>query len=227
MWRALCAVVLLPSLTVAQSDVGVTAQAVQSQRSGPSAAVGPTKPVYRSYTYYNEVRQGTTESVAVQLAVPGVVTVARSAVPGIVPLRLELKPTEGFTIGKIRYPKTFKRKLPFQQEPIRVTDASWDPIQFKLHVDRSVALGAHTLAGRLTFQAINGAKGLGEVREVDVEIPVTVVSHDATVSRGHWPVYKMPVAAVVLLIVFLPILIPLVIPIYLICMAAGPRNCPD
>jgi hypothetical protein len=30
-----------------------------------------------------------------------------------------------------------------------------------------------------------------------------------------------------LLIVFLPVLVPVVLPIYLICLAEGPRRCPD
>src|SRR5271166_465429 len=105
MWRALCAVVLLPSIVAAQSEVAVTAQGAQPQ-SGLSAATAPTKPKYRAYTFYNEIRRGTTEDIAVQLAVPGFVTLPQSAVPGIVPLRLELQPAEGFAIGKIRYPKT-------------------------------------------------------------------------------------------------------------------------
>jgi hypothetical protein len=223
MWRALCAVVLLPTLTAAQSEAG-TAQAVQLQPDrSPVARAG--KPAYRSYTYYNEIRQGTTEDVAVQLAVPGFVTLTQSAVPGIVPLRLELRPAEGFTIGKIRYPKTFKRKLAFQQKPVRVTTATWDPIQFKLRVDRNVPLGPHTLVGEMTFQTIDPTKGAGEVRELEVQIPVTVVKHDAKVSRSKWPVYKTPVALVVVLIVLSPILIPLMIPIYLACAAAGSPGC--
>ena len=226
MWRALCAVVLLPSLTAAQSEVGATTDALQSQIA-PSAAAGPIKPMYRSYTYYSEIRQGTAEEVVVQLAIPGFVTLSRSPVPGIVPLRLELQPAEGFMIGKIRYPKTFKRKLSFQPEPVRVTTATWDPIQFKLRVDRNAALGTHMVVGKMTFQAIDGIKGLGALQEVDVEIPVTVIRHDAKANRGAWPIHGMPVAVMVLLIVLLPVLIPLVIPIYLICLAAGPRRCPD
>ena len=225
MWRALCAVVLLPTFTAAQSEVAATAQTVQSQPSS-AAATGPTKPAYRSYTYYNEIRRGTTEDIAVQMAVPGLVTLAQSPVPGIVPLRLELQTVEGFTIDRIRYSKTSKRKLAFQPEPIRVAD-TWNPIQFKLHVDRSAALGTHTLVGKMTFQTINGVKGVGEVQEVDVQIPITVVEHDTKVSRSEWPIHRLPVWAVVLLIVLSPVLLAVAIPAFLICAAVGPRNCAD
>jgi len=225
MWRALCAVVLLPSITVAQSEVGATGQLAQPL-SGRSITVRP-KPMYRSYTYYNEIRRGTVENAVVQLAVPGFVTMPQSPVPGIVPLRLELQPTEGFAVGKIRYPKTYKLKLAFQHEPIPVAQGSGTIIEFKLRVDRNAALGPHTLMGKLTFQTIGGAKGVGEVREVEARIPVTVVEHDAKVSRGEWPIHKTPVAVVVLLIVFSPVLIAVAIPIYLICLAEGPRSCPD
>jgi hypothetical protein len=225
MWRALCAVVLLPTFTAAQSEVAATAQAVQSQPSS-AAPAGPSKPAYRSYTYYNEIRRGTTEDIAVQIAVPGLVTLPKSPVPGIVPLRLELQTAEGFTIDRIRYPKASKRKLALQPESVRVA-STWNPIQFKLRVDRSAALGTHTLVGRMTFQTINGVKGVGEVQQVEVQIPVTVVDHDSKVSRGEWPIHKLPVWAVVLLIVFSPVLIALAIPFYLVCAMEGPRNCPD
>jgi hypothetical protein len=200
-------------------------QAVKSQPSS-GAAAGPTKPAYRSYTYYNEMRRGTTEDIAVQIAVPGLVTLSQSPVPGIVPLRLELQRAEGITIDRIRYPKTSKRKLAFQPDPIRVAN-TWNPIQFKLRVDRNAELGTHTLVGKLTFQAINGVKGVGEVQEVEVQIPVTVVDHDTRVSRAEWPIHRLPVWAVVLLIVFSPVLIALAIPLYLICAVEGPRNCAD
>jgi hypothetical protein len=225
MWRALCAVVLLPTFTAAQSEIAATAQAVQSQPSS-AVATGPTKPAYRSYTYYHEIRRGTTEEIAVQIASPGLVTLSQSPVPGIVPLRLELQTAEGFTIDRIRYPKTSKRKLALQPEPVRVASA-WNPIQFKLHVDRSAALGTHTLVGKMTFQTINEVKGVGEVQEVEVQIPVTVVDHDAKVSRSQWPIHKFPVWAVVLLIVLSPVLIAVAIPAFLICAAVGPRNCAD
>jgi hypothetical protein len=154
------------------------------------------------------------------------VTLPQSPVPGIVPLRLELQTVEGFTIDKIRYPKTTKRKLALQPEPVRVASA-WNPIQFKLHVDRSAALGTHTLVGKMTFQTINEVKGVGEVQEVEVQIPVTVVDHDAKVSRSEWPIHKFPVWAVVLLIVLSPVLVAVAIPAFLICAAVGPRNCAD
>jgi hypothetical protein len=178
------------------------------------------------YTYYHEIRRGTTEDIAVQIAVPGLVTLSQSPVPGIVPLRLELQTAEGFTINRIRYPKTSKRKLALQPEPVRVA-STWNPIQFKVRVDRSAALGMHTLVGKMTFQTINGVKGVGEVQEVEVQIPVTVVDHDAKVSRAEWPIHRLPVWAVVLLIVLSPVLIAVAIPLYLICAAEEPRNCTD
>jgi hypothetical protein len=226
MWRALCAVVLLPSLTAAQSDAVATAQSLQRQPS-PSVATNAKKPAYRSYTYYNEIRQGTTEDLAVQLSVPGFVTLPESRTPGIVPLRFELEPAAGFVIGKIRYPKLNKRKFPFQHEPVPVTAAWLSPIQFKLHADPNAPLGPSTLTGKLAFQTVSDTTGVGAVEEVNVEIPITVVPHDAKVTRARWPVQKPPVAVVVLLIVFLPVLVPVVLPIYLICLAEGPRRCPD
>jgi hypothetical protein len=224
MWRAICAVILLPSLTVAQADMGATTPVVQSQ---PSPAANQGKPAYRAYTHYKEIRQGTAEDVAIQLVVPGFVTLPQSPVPGIVPLRLELQPAEGFAIGKIRYPKTYERKFSFQQEPVRVSGGWESPILIKLRADRNVSIGTHTLIGKMTFQVISDRQGVGVVQVVEVQIPITVVDHNAKLHKSEWPVHRLSTTATVLLIVLSPVLIAVVIPYYLICGAMGPQRCPD
>jgi len=66
MWRAICAVILLPSLTAAQSEVFSTVQSSEA-RSNLSAQLKP--PSYRPHTYYAEIRRGTSEKAAVELVV--------------------------------------------------------------------------------------------------------------------------------------------------------------
>ena len=60
MWRAICAVILLPSLTAAQSEVFSTVQTSEA-RINLSATAQLKPPSYRPHTYYAEIRRGTSE----------------------------------------------------------------------------------------------------------------------------------------------------------------------
>jgi hypothetical protein len=91
MWRSILAVILLPSLTAAQSQSVPTAPAGASNP--PSlAAVRDSEPKYQSYTFYDGIRRGREEEVVIGVSVPGFVTTPKSPVQGIVPLKLDLEP---------------------------------------------------------------------------------------------------------------------------------------
>lgn len=227
MWRNLVAVLLLHSLMAAQVEQDWPAQPGRSEHSAPKLSE-PTKPkpaTLHQYTFYDAIRRGTREEVAVQVSLSGFVTIPSSPVAGIVPLKLELQPSEGLTFSKFRYPKTFKQKVTFQAEPIPVT---WMPvIRFKLHANDSATLGVRILNGKLTFQPIHLDSSLGPVQQLDVAIPITVAEHDARVNKTQWPYPHMPVGVVVALIVLSPVLIPLALVYYPVCALLGPQRCPD
>jgi len=228
-WRSICAVILLPSLAAAQADTTATSQRVSPQAPG-SETQFQFSPSYRAYTYYAAIRQGTTEKAAVQLVLgePGkVFASARSFGASAVPTKLELQGDEGLTVGRIKYPKPFKRQFAFQKDPIPVHVAAF-AVQFTVTAAKDTRLGVHTLRGKITFQTINEA-GVSAVQQMEVEIPVTVVEPGAKVMRDGWPYYNPnPEGArtYVLLALLAPIIIPLMIVALLVCGITG-GSCAD
>jgi len=220
MWRSIFAVLLLPSLTAAQA--GTVPQA-QTEVPGPKAfpRASRPRPIYEAYSFYDGIRRGTAENVAIRVSSEGFLTTPRSPVPGIVPLKLDLDPIEGLTVSKLRYPKAYNLNAKFHTNPISI--ARMDPIQFKVRAGQNAPLGLHVLTGKLTFQPVHFDSTVGPAQQVDVMIPVTIVEHDARVQRQPWPISHMSVAMIVVIILLLPVLIPLVPLIYLIC--AAERSC--
>ena len=222
MWRSILAVILLPSLTAAQTQ---TAPSATPNSSNPALQVTPaSQPSYHPYTFYNRIRRGTAEDVAIELFPAGFVTTPTSAVPGIIPLNLELLPTKGFIFSKLRYPKTYNLSARFHSNPIPV--AAEDPIQFRVRAGRTASLGSQILTGKLTFQVVHFDSSVGPVEELNVEIPITVVEHNAKVQRASWPAGRLSPAMIVLIIVLLPVEIPVALLILAGC-AVSPRSCPD
>ena len=230
MWRSVLAVVLLPSLVLAQTP-GAEVPAPGSEPPHVTTAnnvrdtgraAGPT---YQSYTFHNAIRRGRREDVAIRLSVPGVVTSPRSPVSGILPLRLEVQPADGLTVSSFRYPKTQRKKVKFQDAAVPVS--SWPKIFFKIRADETAAPGLHTLQGKLTFQVIAfDGTAVGPAQQLDVQIPITVVEHNAKVQKANWPENHLSAGMIVLIIVLLPVEIPLGLLLLAGC-AANPRTCPD
>jgi len=222
MWRSIFAVLLLPSLTAAQSG---NVPSAQTDVSGPKAfpKASRPRPIYDAYGFYDGIRRGTAENVAIRVAPEGFLTTPRSPVPGIIPLKLDLDPIEGLTVSKLRYPKAYNLNAKFHPNPIPI--ARMDPIQFKVRASQKAPLGLHVLTGKLTFQPVHFDSTVGPAQQVDVMIPITVVEHDAKVQKQPWPMTHTPVALIVVMIVLLPVLIPLIVPIYLICAAEGNPGC--
>jgi hypothetical protein len=231
MWRKILAFVLFPSLAAAQNP-GIEVPAAPQPEAPQATTVNPgpdqrrpTGPTFEKYTFYDAIRRGRKEEALIRLSPQGFVTSPRSPVQGIVPLRLELQPADGITVSAFRYPKTQPRKVKFQAEPIPVSGGP--EIFFKIRADESAELGVHTLQGKLSFQVIDyNGSGVGPVQQMDVQIPITVVEHNAKVTK-KWPIHHMPVA---LMVVFIVVIIPVAVaalPFYLICLAATKGNCAD
>ncbi len=218
MWRHIAAVILLPSLAAAQS---AQTQPNPIQQSTPTSSLKPLPLSYQPYAYYSAIRRGRAEQVALEFYPNALVTTPTQPVSGIVPLNLELQPEEGFAFLKLRYPKARTHQVQFQSTRMLFARDHW--IRFELHAASSVSLGTHVLKGKLTFQPVDPKSGAGPVRQVDVEIPVNVVDHDAKVKRTGWP-FHMPTPWLVLLII---VLVPVAIataPLWLICAPMGLCN---
>jgi hypothetical protein len=223
MWRSIFAVILLPSLTAAQSET--TPSAPEDASSPARQTTAASQPSYEPYLFHNQIRRGTQEDALIRLSVQGLVTSPRSPVPGIVPLRLELQSADGLTVSSVRYPKTRRRKVKFQSEPVPVS--GWPETSFKVLADKTAALGLHTLQGKLTFQVIDyNLSIVGPVQEINVQVPITVVEHNAKVEKASWPAGHLSAGMIVLIILLLPVEIPVAILILVGC-AVSSRSCPD
>jgi hypothetical protein len=216
MWRRIWAVVLIPAFAFGQTEYADTETSQQPQG---NLSLSKKLPAYRQYTSYEELRQGTTEKVAIALAAePGLITSLRQPVPGILPLKLEIQNAEGIIVSDFHYPRTVKRRVAFRPDPIPV--ALDELITFKVHADRNLSLGVHVLTGKLSFQVISDA-GVSAPQEIAVQLPLTVVARNAKVQRKRLPSEGLSRAGLVLIIVLSPVIIALLIPIGIACGIAA------
>lgn len=67
MWRSVFAMLLLPSLTAAQTG---SAPAAQADGPGPKSFpnASPPRPIYEAYSFYDGIRRGTAENVAIRVS---------------------------------------------------------------------------------------------------------------------------------------------------------------
>jgi len=211
MWRTLVTLILLPALTAAQA---------QTTQSTSAHAVAVKRPAAESFTYYNQIRKGTTEDCVVMLKADGWVSTPNHPLADAVPVKLDFEPQESLTVQAVRYPKPGKRKFDFTPQPVSVTEAWYLPIQFKVHANSNAALGPHTLRGKLTFQTIADKAGIGPLQQIEVEIPLVVVEHNSKVDKAQWPLTRTPVALIVVLIVLSPVLVPVAFVMMAVCGAS-------
>ena len=156
MWRSVLAIVLLPSLIAAQTAQTQPDPSVQSVGVKPRQLQRPQVPPYRPITFYNGIRRGTDEEVAIQVQLGDYFTSPRSPISGMVPLHLELQPADGFIFSHLRYPKARKQKVKFQTAAFPVAGSQ---IYFKVRASQNVPLGIHILKAKLTVQPVNAISG--------------------------------------------------------------------
>lgn len=189
--------------------IGVTVYA-QDQ-----AAIGPTKrplPNATLQTRHVALRRGRTDKVHLLTNVQGLVTLPSRSVPGIVPLRVELRSSDGLTFEPIVYPRPQNMKFGFSSDPIPVWRGPM--LKTKVHVAATATLGLHTITGRLVYQTVDQL-GVNELREVPVTANVTVVERNAHVAVDKdWG--EMSTGEIIVIVLLSPILVPLA----LICVVA-------
>lgn len=242
MWRSICAILLSVSIVHAQSQLPGENRTLPVDNNNETLATKAT--IYR---YYSELREGTTEQIAVGLftayASPtesledvivfpqGIKDGATYLVsptakgPEIVPSKLELQALDGFVVTSMRNPKGKDQRFAFSKAPVSVVLADCT-FHLKVRGKPDVSLGTHVLRGSITLQFVNDA-GLSVPQKLKLEIPITVVDHDAKVKRDTWPVNLNTEApgthawAIPLMVLIAPLWI-----LYgLVCHLAG--NCTD
>lgn len=227
MWRSFLAVLLLPTLTAAQAapevQPGFSPHTVDAIL-GPPHSGNASRSSYQSYTRHTGIRRGSEEDVGILLTTGGFITAASSPVPGVVPLKLEFEPLDGFTINEVHGPKVYESNFKVQGESVKVSAGAY--MQFKIRAERNTAPGTHVLKGRFTFQKLPmDGSAMGPVEQVDVQIPLTVVDQDAKVQKADFPYGPLPGWQTFLFVISIPVLIVLLIPLLLLCTVTG--TCPE
>ncbi len=219
MWRSVIALVLIPSLSSAQTIAGSTPQ-------GTEPAQQPTPPYYRAYTNYERIRPGSDEKAAFSFNLnPGAVPSHRSSGGGIVPLRLELKGDIGLSVTDIDYPMGYDRSFQFRRGTINVLGGTIC-IQFKVKAARDVKPGAHVIHGQLIFQQVSDS-GLIHPELIEVELPVEVGRQGQMIVASDWPFSESGKKQASdtrekwTLVALAPLLIPLFFIASIVCMISG------
>ena len=220
MIRTIFAVLLISSVGLAQVAPGAP------------DGTAPATPTYRTYTYFDRIRQGSSQKGVVVVFLGSGFVAARSATGGrIMPANLMFEEGNGLRASDIEYPNPERRKFEFQKDPVEVTSPKF-AIQFKLSAAKNAALGEHALRGKLVFQMID-EEGASSPQQMDVEFPVTTVARDQIVvptqgpplnSLGVQPPAQKPDHDKFWLIALAPILIPLSLLEFLVCGITG-QDC--
>ena len=92
-----------------------------------------------------------------------------------IPTKVELTGTAGVTAGAARYPKGSSHKFAFEEKPLLVYDSAAD-VLLPVSAAATAVPGAHTLTGKVEFQACND-----QVCLAPASVPFTV---QVTVSAG-------------------------------------------
>jgi hypothetical protein len=234
MWRRIFAILLLPSLVEASLAAATDGPQVQpwlpfqravsdrpesftpfkqpqSARQTPPQATRAqvTAPLVSSYGRYAQLRRGTEEEVVVLVCNPANQARAcslREGQFGLIPVAVELTQAEGFAV---RYRQGDEFRSVQQGAP----EQAWNGdkvFRLKIRAAKDVPLGTHHLAGKLTFQAFNGSE-VSQPQEMEVDIPLTVVEHDARVSKYRSPLDKhkpFDLGHTILVVVTAPLWLP-------------------
>jgi hypothetical protein len=199
MWRKILAAVLLAAVMQAEM-MAVTGPQISppqtvpwpagrqgtnqpSARTIPDANGSPPAPNVASYLRYDHLRRGHEEEVVVMLCkttrAPGCPFIPLRQTE-LVPVSLELKPVEGFTVS-YHEGSEFHIRPEGQAVQTRIGTV----LRLKVRADKNATLGDHLLPGTLTFRSAL-PDGAMETRQIDIVIPISVVGHDAGVHKEAW-----------------------------------------
>jgi hypothetical protein len=212
MFRSILAVTL--AATVAQAQVGSTMQ--KADRTWEHVRAEKTQRVVVDPQYV-ELRRGTEEAFLVTAKIKPTDTGEPSGYWGapaprngrLAATELEIEASNGFTAHSIRY-GGLRKKAFGPDAPDLVLGPNIAELHFKLRADRSLAVGDHLLKGKLRFQGISKA-GVLAPEELQFDIPVHVVEHEAKVGKNEFYPHELTTAEWVGRILLMPILIPILL----------------
>ena len=108
--------------------------------------------------------------------------------PALIPTRLTFEPADGIEIKEVDFPKTTDIHVIGFDEPLAVFDGDF-VIGVELKVDKSAAVGPHSLTMHLRYQACNDSKCFVP-DSVHDQWAIPVVAADAAVTPTDSPVFQ-------------------------------------
>ncbi len=223
MWRSALAVILVPSLLWSQNPPTPSTNNQQ-----PNVQAEVPLPNYQALAQMQSIRRGTTERAGVMFTIPKELVVSpRNRGGKLVPLRLEFDKQEGITLSHFEFPPDFGTPFTLQNAPVRRVWADM-AIHFRVKASRQAVLGERVLKGKLTYQIVRTNEALPP-QTLDLQLPLNVVDHDATVSKNSDYTEKFGDLRRdhhMLMWILSPILIPAVAVVVLVCLA-GHIDCFD
>jgi hypothetical protein len=159
---------------VAATALGQTSSSVVSTRSALSV---------------DKVKQGARFQAAVVVDITGGYHI-NSRHPSesyLIPTVLKLDKAPGITAGLVSYPRGQMKKFSFSEKPLSVYEGR-AVLKFAATASPSLAVGSHSIRGKLTVQACNDQACL-QPKTIDVEIPLEVVGPDAQANPANGDIF--------------------------------------
>ena len=105
----------------------------------------------------------------------------------LIPTVLKLDKLQGITAGLVSYPKGEVKKFSFSEQPLSVYEGR-AVLKFTATASPSLAVGSHSIHGKLTVQACNDQACL-QPKTIDVEVPFEVVGPDAQANPANGDIF--------------------------------------
>jgi len=100
---------------------------------------------------------------------------------------LKLSKPQRATAGMVVYPKGHIKKFSFSEKPLSVYEGR-AVLKFNATASPTLAVGSHSIHGKLTVQACNDQACL-QPKTIDVEVPFDVVTPSTQVSAANTDIF--------------------------------------
>ncbi len=152
-----------------------------SQPAAPAAAPSPSGPrkitsagVVNAQPQATEITAGGSGQAVVRLIIEKGYHLNANppTFPYLIATELEIKPTEGITVGKLEYPPAKTAKFAFAEEPLAVYEGATD-VKAELKVAKDSPTGNRSLSAVLRIQACDD-QVCYPPGKIDLQIPVSI-----------------------------------------------------
>ena len=162
------------ALTFAGCSKGPASDVVTTSNSTPEAKKVTSVGVVNAQPQTAEIAAGTSGEAVVRLVIQKGYHVNANppTYPYLIATELEIKPSEGVTVGKVTYPPPLTGTFAFAEKPLAVYEGTTE-IKAELKADKTAPKGNRAVPATLRIQACDDQVCYPPGR-VDLQIPVTI-----------------------------------------------------